>query len=72
MKTEFSRQIFEKYTNMNVHENPSIVSLVVQCRLTDRWTDGRAAMTKLTVSFRDFANAPKNILQIWKKKVHEI
>jgi hypothetical protein len=60
MKNEFSRQIFEKYTNMNFHENPSIVSLVVPCRLTDRWTDGRMARTKLIVSFRDFANASKN------------
>jgi len=73
MKTEFSRQIFEKYTNMNFHENPSIVSLVVPCRLTDRWTDGRTAMKNLIVSFRDFANAPKNSSSNFgKKKLHEI
>ena len=68
MKTEFSRQIFEKYTNMNFHENPSIVSLVVPCRLTDRWTDGRTAMKNLIVSFRDFANAPKNSSSNFGKK----
>jgi len=29
MKIEFSRQIFEKYTNKDFHDNPSIVSLTL-------------------------------------------
>jgi len=32
---------------------------VVPSGRTDRWTD----MTKLTVAFRNFANAPKNYLK---------
>jgi hypothetical protein len=28
----------------------------------DRWTDGRTDMTKLIVAFRNFAKAPKNML----------
>jgi hypothetical protein len=58
---------------MNFHENPSIVGLVVPRSLTDKWTDGRTAMSKLIVSFRDFANAPKNnSLNFGKRKLHEI
>jgi len=30
----------------------------------DRRTDGRRDMTKLTVAFRDFANAPTNIFNV--------
>jgi hypothetical protein len=51
MKLEFSRQIFEKYSSIKFHENPSIGSQVVPC--------GRTDMTKLTVAFSNFANAPK-------------
>ena len=54
MKLEFSRQIFEKSSNIKFHENPSSGSRVVPCRRTD--------MTKLIVAFRNFANAPKNYL----------
>jgi len=52
MKLEFSRQIFEKYSNIKFHENPSSGSRVFHA---DRRTD----MTKLTVAFRNFANEPK-------------
>jgi len=38
MKLEFSRQIFEKYSNIKFHENPSSGSRVVQCGRTDRRT----------------------------------
>jgi hypothetical protein len=57
MKLEFSRQSFEKYSNIKFHENPSSGSR----DFPRGWTDGRTTgMTKLTVAFRNFANAPKN------------
>jgi hypothetical protein len=37
-KFDFSGQMFEKYSNINFNENPSIVSRVVPCRRTDRQT----------------------------------
>ena len=49
MKLEFSRQIFEKSSNIKFHENPSSGSRVVPC--------GRTYMTKLIVAFRNFASA---------------
>ena len=49
------RDIFEKYSNIKFHENPSDGSLVVPCGQTDTYT------TKLIVVFRNFANAPKSI-----------
>jgi hypothetical protein len=52
MKLEFSRQIFEKKSNIKFHQNPSNGSRVVTCGQTD--------MTKPTVAFRNFANAPRN------------
>jgi hypothetical protein len=56
-KIEFSRQIFEKHSNVKFHENPSIGIRDFSCGRTDRRTD----MTKLIVSFRNFANALKMI-----------
>jgi hypothetical protein len=38
MKLEFSRQIFEKYSNIKFHENPSMESRVFFMR-PDGWTD---------------------------------
>jgi hypothetical protein len=52
----FFWQIFEKYSNIKFHENPSIGNLVVPCGRTDRRID----ITKLIVALRNFANAPKN------------
>jgi hypothetical protein len=49
---EYSRQIFEKYTNIKLHKNLSSGSLVVAC--------GRTDMTELIVASQNFANAPKN------------
>jgi hypothetical protein len=43
MKLEFSRQIFEKYRNIELHENSSSESQVA--------ASGRADTTKLTVDF---------------------
>ena len=56
MKLEFSQQIFEKSSNVKVHQNPSSGSRVVSRGRTDRRTE----MTKLIVAFRNFANAPKD------------
>ena len=55
MKLEFSRQIFEKYSNKKCHENTSSGSRTVPRGGTDRRTD----MTKLILALRNFANAPK-------------
>jgi hypothetical protein len=57
MKREFSLQIFEQVPNIKFHENPSNGSRVVPCERTNRQTD----MTKLIVTFRNIANAPKNL-----------
>ena len=54
MKLEFSRQIFEKYSNIKFHGNPFSETRVVQCRQTD--------VTKLTVAFRNFAKTPKKLI----------
>ena len=54
MKSEFSRQIFEKYSSTKFHENPSSGS-----RRTD--------MMRLTVAFRYTANTPKGTVYICKK-----
>jgi hypothetical protein len=50
---ESSLQIFEKCASTKFHGNPSSGSRVVPC--------GRKDTTKLTVAFRNFANAPKNV-----------
>jgi hypothetical protein len=56
MKLEFSEQIFTKYPNIKSYdENPYIGSRVVPCGRRDRQAD----TMKLTVAFRNFANAPK-------------
>jgi hypothetical protein len=47
----FSTEL-QKYWNINFHEIPSSGSQIVAC--------GRTDMKKLTVFFRNFANAPKN------------
>jgi hypothetical protein len=63
MKIEFSRQIFEKYTNTQRHENPSsgsFGSLGVSYGRRDRQIDKQTYMKKLTVPFRNTANAPKS------------
>ena len=55
MKLEFSWQIFEKYSNITFHENPSSGSRVVPYGRMDGQTD----MMKLIVAFRNFSNAPE-------------
>ena len=56
VKLEFSRQIFEKDSDLKFHQNPSSGSRVFPCERTD----GRTDMTKLIVAFRNSTNAPKN------------
>jgi len=52
VKLEFSRQIFEEYSDIKFNEiRPVGVELF--------HVDGRTDMTKLTVAFRNFADAPK-------------
>jgi hypothetical protein len=50
MQLEFSRQIFQKYSNIKFHENLSSRSRV-PC-------DGQTDMKKLILAFRNFAKAP--------------
>jgi len=56
LKLEFFLQIFEKYSNIKFHENPSSGSRVVPCGRTDGQTD----RTMLIVASSNFANTPKN------------
>jgi hypothetical protein len=62
-----SRQIFEKSSYISFREDPSSEGPICSTR-TDRRTEGQndertdtTDMRKLTVAFRNFANAPKNI-----------
>jgi len=55
-KLEFSLQVFEKYSNIKFHENPSSESRVVPRGQTDKQTE----MAKLIDAFRNDGNAPKN------------
>ena len=41
MKLEFSRQVFDKYSNIKFNENTSGASQAVPCRRTDGRTDGQ-------------------------------
>ena len=54
MKLEFLQQNFEKVSNIRFHKNPSSGRRVVPCG--NGQTDGRTDMTKLIVTFRNFAN----------------
>ena len=49
MELEYSRQIFEKYSDFKFHDNPPSGSHVAPCRRTD--------MTKLLVVLLNFADA---------------
>jgi len=61
MKLEFSWQIFEKYWNIILYENPSRDSRVDRGRQTDgRADDRQTSLTKLIVAFWNFAYAPRN------------
>jgi len=55
---------FQKFSNIKLDEKPSSGNRVVfrvgrrVDRRTDKKTNGRTDTTKLTVAFRNFANAP--------------
>ena len=49
MKIEFSGQIFQKYSNIKFHENPSSENRVVPYGQTDRQTDRQTDMRKVKV-----------------------
>jgi hypothetical protein len=55
MELEVLDGFFEKYSNIKFNENPPSRSRVVPCGQTD--------ITKLTVAFRNFAKAPKDMFQ---------
>jgi hypothetical protein len=62
IKTEFSLQILEKLSNINLYEYPSSESRVVQCGRTDGQTD----VTHLVVAFWQFCeSAPKRSLKFY-------
>jgi len=64
MKRELYRQIFEKYLLIKFNENLTSGRRVVPCGQIDERTDGQTGMTKLTVTFRNFANAPKTAAEV--------
>jgi hypothetical protein len=49
MELEFSRQIFEKYSNIKFHKIYPSIHGVPGC-----FSDGRTDMTKLIMAFRNF------------------
>ena len=57
MKPEFSRQAFEKYSNIKFHENPSSGAGMFHA-------DGETDRHDESVPFRNVAKAPKNADQI--------
>ena len=52
VKLESSRQIFEKYSNIKFHKNPSS-----ECGRTDT----HSSMMKINIAFRSFANVSKTV-----------
>jgi hypothetical protein len=70
MKPGFSEQVFEEYSKIKFHENPSSGSELFHADgrtdgrtdgQTDRQTDRPTGMTKLIVALLNFANVPKNV-----------
>ena len=64
MKYEHSWEIFEKYSNIKSHKNPSSGSRAILCGRAGGRTDIQTDV-KLIVAFRYFANAPKMISPSW-------
>jgi len=62
IRLESPRQIFEKCSNTQFHNNPSNGSQVVPCGRTDRWTDRLTDVTQLTFAFHNFANTFNKVL----------
>jgi len=59
MNLEFPRHIFEKYSNIKIHENPPSKSRVVSCEMMEKRSQRRTHMTVLLLAFCDFAKVPK-------------
>ena len=47
IKLEFSRQVFDEYSNTKFHENPSNGSQVVSCGQTDRHDEGNTRFSQI-------------------------
>jgi hypothetical protein len=60
IKLQFPQHFIEKYSNIKFHENPFSGSRVIPWRQKDRCADRQTDTMKLKVTFRNFANAPKN------------
>jgi hypothetical protein len=56
IKLEFSRQIFEKHSNIKFRKNPSNGSRVFPCEKMDGRTD---KFDEANIAFRNFVNTPK-------------
>ena len=59
MKLEFSREIFEKHSNVKFNENLACGDRVVPFGRTDERKNKRTDMMKLIVTFRNFAKISK-------------
>ena len=57
MELEYFGQIFKEHPYIKLHKNPFSGSRVVPCKQTD----GRTDMTRVIVTFRNFAKAPKKV-----------
>ena len=68
---KFCRQIFERYSNIKCHENPSSGIWTVSCGRTDGRTDGRKDGThEANCRFRNFAKAPKSAVLSHREQTH--
>jgi hypothetical protein len=59
-ETNIFRKIFDRFSNIKFYEKTSSGSRIVPCGRTDGQADRQIDIRKLTVSFRNFTNAPKN------------
>jgi hypothetical protein len=57
MNLEFSGQIFEKFSNIKLHENSCSGAELF-------YADRQAHMTQIIIALHNFANSPRNTLQI--------
>ena len=62
MKLKLSPQIFEKYSDIKFHKNPSSGSRIGPCGPTNIRADGDTDMTKLPVAFLNFAKAVNKLV----------
>jgi len=69
MKLEFSRKIFEKYSNIKFHENRPVAAELFNA---DRRMDKQIDMAKLIVAIRNFANVPKTTMNAEYGKTDDV